>query len=242
VNQPTPLLPAWTTRQPLALIVDRDAETRKLFTECLTLSQCSVEEAADGREALAKAIARQPDIIVTETRLPGIDGLKLCEVLRRDATTCDIPILCVTGDVRQVDGVKAAGADTVLLKPCLPDTLLDEVHRLLDRSRELRHRARAIRDRLAAELQRARPAGDRADRTQRTIKSRTYQRLETTEPPAAPPMLVCPQCDRPLRYLHSNVGGVSARHPEQWDYFECGNGCGTYQYRQRTRKLRKISL
>jgi hypothetical protein len=75
----------------------------------------------------------------------------------------------------------------------------------------------------------------------RTILSRTYQRVETTEPPVAPPSLVCPDCDQVLRYQRSHVGGVSARHPEQWDYFECANGCGMFQYRRRTRKLKKVS-
>jgi hypothetical protein len=47
-------------------------------------------------------------------------------------------------------------------------------------------------------------------------------------------------CDLTLRYLRSHIGGVNARNPEQWDYFECARGCGTFQYRERTRKLRKV--
>src|SRR5206468_5390259 len=129
---PTPLLAAWTTHPPLALIVDRDPDTRKLYAEYLKLSACSVEEADDGREALAKAIARQPDVIITETHLPGINGIELCELLRRDSTTRDIPILCVTADALNVDRVQTVGADAVLVKPCLPESVLAEIHRLLD--------------------------------------------------------------------------------------------------------------
>ncbi len=70
--------------------------------------------------------------------------------------------------------------------------------------------------------------------------SRAYDRHDTTEPPVAPPALVCPSCDQPLRYVKSHIGGVSVRHQEQWDYFECEGGCGTFQYRQRTRKLRRV--
>jgi hypothetical protein len=40
-------------------------------------------------------------------------------------------------------------------------------------------------------------------------------------------------------YEHSHVGGVSQRHPEQWDYYRC-SACGRFQYRQRTRKLRRV--
>src|SRR5438552_7442297 len=141
---PTPLLAAWTSRPPLALIVDRDADTRKLYAEYLKLSACSVEEAEDGREALAKAIARQPDVIVTEARLPGIDGIALCELLRRDTATCNIPILCVTGDTRELHRAETFGPDAVLVKPCLPERVLAEIYRLMDESAELEKRARMI--------------------------------------------------------------------------------------------------
>jgi hypothetical protein len=76
--------------------------------------------------------------------------------------------------------------------------------------------------------------------TSRRIMSRTHRRGETDAPPAPPPALVCPDCDRALDYKSSQVGGVSARNAEQWDYFICSRGCGTFQYRQRTRKLRKV--
>jgi hypothetical protein len=68
---------------------------------------------------------------------------------------------------------------------------------------------------------------------------RAHQRHETSTPPLTPPELLCPNCDRPLSYDRSHIGGVSERHQEQWDYFECG-ACGTFQYRQRTRKLRRL--
>jgi hypothetical protein len=44
-----------------------------------------------------------------------------------------------------------------------------------------------------------------------------------------------------LTYERSHIGGVSERNSEQWDYYECPSGCGTFQYRQRTRKLRRVS-
>jgi len=60
----------------------------------------------------------------------------------------------------------------------------------------------------------------------------------TTEPPAPPPMLHCPSCDERLRYLRSYLAGTR-RHPEQWDDYVCSR-CGKFQYRQRTRKLRRV--
>ena len=47
----------------------------------LRAAQFQVEQAEDGREALAKAISIHPDIVVTETRLPGMDGFALCDLL-----------------------------------------------------------------------------------------------------------------------------------------------------------------
>jgi CheY-like chemotaxis protein len=237
-----PLLASWNAYPPLALLVDRDAETRRLYAEYLKLSACNVEEAEDGREALAKAIAHPPDVIVAETRLPGLSGIDLCHLLRQDSSTRGIPIVFVTSDAIQ-DHVRlahAAGADAVLVKPCFPETLFAEVLRLLDQPVELRERMRTLRDNV--------PQSKNSDALvrsrmlpRRPILSRTHNRLDTTEPPSAPPALVCPECDQPLRYQRSHVGGVNARHPEQWDYFDCSSGCGTFQYRQRTRRMRKVS-
>jgi CheY-like chemotaxis protein len=239
----TSLLTVWTQHRPLALLVDRDDDTRKMYAEYLAHSNCLIEEAEDGREALAKAITRQPDVIVTETRLPGIDGFELCALLRRDHATRAIPIVVVTGDAFEGDVKRAqhAGADAVLIKPCLPEALLAEIHRVLELSAALRDRARVARGRVQTQLSRSETLLQRSrENVQRTMSSRAHQRRDTTEPPTPPPALVCPSCDLPLTYKRSHVGGVSARHAEQWDYYECSAGCGAFQYRQRTRKLRKV--
>lgn len=225
-----------------ALLVDRDSDTRRMYAEYLKFGAWSVDEAADGREALAKAIAARPDIIVTESRLPGISGFDLCTILKRDSTTQAIPIVMVTGDAFAADLQRAqsAGADAVLVKPCLPETLIGEIGRLLARSKELRTRAMTVRSRIGDQLAKSEMPLDRSQKTHRVALSRAHQRHDTTTPPVTPPALICPACDQPLAYQRSHVGGVSARNSEQWDYFECPQGCGTFQYRERTRKLRKV--
>jgi CheY-like chemotaxis protein len=214
-----------------------------MYAEYLRLSACDVDEAEDGREALAKAIARHPDVVVTETRLPGISGFDLCQLLRRDPSTTGIPIVFVTGDAFEGDVRRAerAGADAVLTKPCLPEKLLGEIRRLLHLSADLRARGNNARAKFAEQAGRSQVLIDRSHGNMRRVMlSRAHKRADTTEPPTIPPALICPQCDMALKYLHSHVGGVSARHPEQWDYFECTAGCGTFQYRERTRKIRKV--
>jgi CheY-like chemotaxis protein len=248
----TPVPAPGVDRNPLTLLVDRDRETRELYAEFLTRSGgWDIEEAEDGREALAKAIARRPDVIVAETRLPGLSGLDLCALLRRDASTSNIPFIFVTADAYAPDIRRAerAGADVVLTKPCLPDRLLTEMQRVLIRAHD------GARGGAGAQGETSSPAREPVVRasvvvpqpppssgstSKRAMLSRVHRRGDTTEPPTTPPALICPKCDQVLRYLRSHVGGVSARHPEQWDYFECPAGCGTFQYRERTKKIRKV--
>jgi twitching motility two-component system response regulator PilH len=229
---------------PLTLLVDEDPDTRRMYAEYLTLSTgCDVLEAEDGRDALAKALTRHPDVIVTETRLPGLSGFDLCALLRRDSSTSAIPIIFVTADALEADirRAKRAGADAVLTKPCLPEQLLVEIAHVLEHSHALRSGRAAAHDAAVRQIERSSALLTRSTEQAKRLKlSRVHQRHETTTPPLPPPTLVCPECDSPLQYQLSYVGGVSARHAEQWDYYECSNGCGSFQYRERTRKLRKV--
>ena len=225
----------------LALLVDRDRDSRQMYAECLKHAAYDVEQAEDGREALAKAISHRPLIIITETQLPGIDGYRLCELLRADVSTQATPIIVVTGDADPPHILRAerSGADVVLTKPCLPDRLIAEIRRCLENSSTLRKRAVAARSEADERLARATQHVDKA-RHIRTPLSRTFNRHTTVNPPLPPPALLCPTCDAPLVYQDSHIGGVSEHHREQWDYYECPANCGKFQYRQRTRKLRKL--
>ena len=60
--------------------------------------------------------------------------------------------------------------------------------------------------------------------------------LVTSSPDVAAPGLICPECDRPLIYLHTVLRGV--KPPERWDYVQCVP-CGFFEYRSRTRRLRQ---
>ena len=62
----------------IALLADRDADSRGMYAEYLRRSAYRVEETEDGRDALARAITIQPDVVVAETRLPGINGRSVC--------------------------------------------------------------------------------------------------------------------------------------------------------------------
>jgi CheY-like chemotaxis protein len=212
-----------------ALVVDPDADTRALYREALRMAGCDVVEAADGRDALTKALVWPPAIVITELRLPLLNGFALCEILRRDRVTATVPIVVVTGETRdaELEHVHRIGGNSVIVKPTTPDALLSAVRRLLSVRQPPNE---TIADSVA-------PA--RQDGNKRMTLTKLHQRCATTTPPESPPSLVCPSCDRPLVFVHSYLGGVSVKHPEQWDDFDCPS-CGRFEYRHRTRKLRRV--
>jgi two-component system, chemotaxis family, response regulator PixH len=218
------------------LIVDHDADTRAMYAEYLRSLAYQVEEADDGRVALAKALSYRPTVIVTETRLPGLSGFEFCRMLRRDEATQRTPVVVVTAVAFATDKelAQAAGADIVLAKPCLPDDLEKEIRRLVSVARPEDPSAAAAGENTGPFARSSSPG-------RRLTMNRRHQRRETLMPPVAPPILRCNSCGRSLVYLKSQIGGVNARQSEQWDYFRCPSGCGGFQYRHRSRRLRRNS-
>jgi DNA-binding response OmpR family regulator len=223
---------------PRILIADPDAAARAAYRDSLEPDAYDVVEAEDGRDALARALVRPPALVMTELRLPIIDGLALCEILRYDTATSRVPILVVTGETDPVAFLRArrAGVDTIISKPTEIATVLHEIRRLLARSRVLRQRSQMLRARADDQQGKSEELRHRADRL---VLSKALHRYQTTEPPTAPPHLRCPSCDGELTYLLSHVGGVNERNLEQWDDFTCA-ACGRFQYRHRTRVLRAM--
>ena len=217
--------------RPRILVVDPDDDTRSLYREWLPICGCEVVEATDGREALAEALVRPPALVVTEMRLPFIDGYALCDILRRDHATKGVPILVVTSEARasELTRARTAGATAVLVKPATPEQILAEMQRLLVDG--------TAGQELVPEVQPEEAAAPPVPRQRRASKS--LVRVATTTPPLAPPPAICPGCDRMLTYRHSHLGGVSEREREQWDSYACA-GCGTFEYRHRTRRLRQL--
>jgi CheY-like chemotaxis protein len=211
---------------PHALVVDGDADNRALYRDALTLAGWRVTEASDGREALVQALLVKPWVIITELRLPLIDGISLCEILRRDHVTQAVPIVVVTGESRATELARAehAGASAFLIKPCTPDVLLAETHRLVQGIKTAAAPAAAL------------PTSG----TRRTALVKAHHRHATTTPDVPAIDLSCPICNQALKYQETFIGGVSSRQSERWDYYVCLK-CGPFQYRQRTRRLRQMS-
>jgi CheY-like chemotaxis protein len=225
---------------PRILIVDANDDTRELYRESFQLSGCHVVEASDGRDALTKALVSPPSLVVTEISLPFLDGYALCEILRRDRATADIPILVVTAaPPADMDRARRAGADIVVATPTTPDHIVSLSRRLLDEVKDLRGHGAATEARAAGPSEISESALAHFGQRRRTVLVKAHSRFTTMTPATPPASLICPLCDRPLAYDRSHIGGVSDRQREQWDYYMC-NSCGAFQYRQRTRKLRRV--
>jgi two-component system, cell cycle response regulator DivK len=122
--------------QPLVLIVEDDRDTREMYAQFLAVYGYWTAEAQDGLEAVRLATLLKPDVITIDISLAGaIDGCHLTETLRSDARTSRIPVIVVTGWAigGQIERAQQAGCDAVLVKPCLPQDLLAEIQRLLQR-------------------------------------------------------------------------------------------------------------
>jgi two-component system, cell cycle response regulator DivK len=120
---------------PSVLLVEDDQEGRRLYAEWLTEAGFRVEQAHNGLQALDRAFGSQPDVVVTDLDIPGIDGLELTRRLKQDPRTCDIPVLAITGYAPFASDpvrVLRAGCDAVLPKPCSPDDLETAVRSLLE--------------------------------------------------------------------------------------------------------------
>jgi DNA-binding response OmpR family regulator len=124
---------ATTPSSPIVLVVEDDPETRQFYSETLQREGFVVEQAHNGHQALHKALEMDPDLIVTDIAVPGIDGIELCRRLRADSRTHDIPVLAISGygDRQYADRARMAGADRMLAKPCDAGLLVDEARRLL---------------------------------------------------------------------------------------------------------------
>ena len=118
------------------LVVDDEPDALELIEVNLKAAGFEVLVADDGREALQKARASTPDLILLDVMLPEMDGLEVCKTLRRDTATARIPIIMLTARAAEMDRVLGLelGADDYITKPFSPRELILRVKNLLERS------------------------------------------------------------------------------------------------------------
>lgn len=121
--------------RPRVLLVDDYPDAREMYSEYLDFAGFDVVEAANGMEALARAVDATPDIILMDLSLPVMDGWEATRRLKADRRTARIPVVALTGHALAgiSDGAMRAGCDAFVTKPCLPEDLVREICRILDR-------------------------------------------------------------------------------------------------------------
>lgn len=122
---------------PFILVADDYEDNREMYAEYLRFAGYQVVTAADGADALVKIFARPPDVIVLDLSLPKVDGWAVARTVKADPRTRTIPIVAVTGHALKgaERDARSAGADTFLIKPCLPEDLLAAVKTHVDQRR-----------------------------------------------------------------------------------------------------------
>jgi len=133
--------------RPKILVVDDEPDIVELLSFNLQAEGYDVITAASGLEALDQARAHLPDLIVLDLMLPELDGLAVCEILRRLPSTAPIPVIMLTAwksETTRVLGL-ATGAEEYVIKPFSPRDLVLRVNRTL-RACELKSLARGNLD------------------------------------------------------------------------------------------------
>ncbi|QKV92033.1 response regulator transcription factor [Streptomyces sp. NA02950] len=116
------------------LVVDDDPTVAEVVAGYLDRAGYDVDRAADGPEALARAAARWPDLVVLDLMLPGMDGLQVCRTLRDQGP---VPVIMLTARGDEDDRILGLeiGADDYVTKPFSPRELVLRVESVLRRSR-----------------------------------------------------------------------------------------------------------
>ena len=118
---------------PTVLIIDGDKDSLNIYSLVLSYHGFRVLVADDGETGFALACEHQPDLVVVEPFLPGVRGLAMVEMLRREERTAGLRMLVVTAVPSLVEGLAAmVPSAQYLLKPCQPRYFLAEVQRRLE--------------------------------------------------------------------------------------------------------------
>lgn len=129
------------------LAADDSQSIRSLVTSLLTGAGYEVEAVASGEEAIQRAIAAPPDLVVSDVSMGAISGVQLCQLLRADPRTADLPVILLTAadDPRSKFWARAAGATAYVTKKSMTEALLPAIGRVLAQSQRPADRARGER-------------------------------------------------------------------------------------------------
>lgn len=111
------------------LVVDDEPHIVNLVRLTLSQEKYEIYSAYTGKEAIALAKQLVPNLIILDLMMPTIDGYKVCEELRKDKITTNIPIMILSAKSQLADKFKSinVGADDYMIKPFDPEELIKRV-------------------------------------------------------------------------------------------------------------------
>jgi two-component system, chemotaxis family, response regulator PixH len=109
------------------LIVEDTLSQLELIRHYLQESGYTVIEATNAREAVEKAVAQKPDLILTDVVMPEMSGFELCRLLKRQPETAQIPVVFCTSKAQEIDRMwgMRQGADAYITKPFTREQLVN---------------------------------------------------------------------------------------------------------------------
>jgi len=115
------------------LVIEDDPASLRLMQYILEHKGYEVLTAVNGLDGLKKARSEEPDLVILDVMLPGMDGFDICYHLRAEPQTAKLPILMLSAKAREVDrdtGLKV-GADYYITKPVDPAEIISSIETLL---------------------------------------------------------------------------------------------------------------
>ena len=125
------------------LVIDDSDDVRSIVTAVLRNFGFEVREATSGETAIQMVLTEKPDLIISDVRMPGMDGHHLLSAIRELQSTAAIPFILMTGSASHDDFRRGmvSGADDYLQKPFTPDELVETVLSRLIRQTDLQMEA-----------------------------------------------------------------------------------------------------
>lgn len=122
---------------PLVLLVDNHADNREMYAEYLHIRGFRVIPCSDSQASIEVARRSEPDIILLELRMTGMNGIQVLRELRKDSGLAHVPVVALTASVmtRERAAAEAAGFTELLPKPFFPEDLATAIIRIIAVSR-----------------------------------------------------------------------------------------------------------
>ena len=121
------------TRPLKVLVVDDEPDIVEILSYNLAKENFEVSKAYNGYEAVSYAIKNHPDLIIMDIRMPEMNGIEACRMIKKNESMKNIPILFLTADNDEYTSLSAveAGGDHFVTKPIRPSILIGMIRELI---------------------------------------------------------------------------------------------------------------